>query len=174
MNNNNITSKSIIELCNNNIITIIKKNQKTRSNYNYFISPNLSIPLYNSKVLISTQDYIVLEFDKINNFNLYLMLKTIDKYIINYLKECFTIDEKITIYSLYSDTETHFTIRCSLPNYNYKYSIKYYNSENNQIPFKLPKKDSIIPKLSFDIRNLWHSNNRIGYNLQLKLLSDNS
>jgi hypothetical protein len=168
----NLNSSVIKELCDNNEITIIRKSQKTTSDFNYFLSPNLTVNLYGGRVMIITKDYIVLEFSKLEKEGLYIMLKTIDKYIINYLKECFSISEKNTIYSLYSETDAYFTLRISLPNYKYKYSIKCYDKNDNQIPFKLPIVNEIIKESILDIRNLWNSNNRIGYNLQLKIVKN--
>lgn len=164
----NLNSEVIKELCNNNEITIIRKTQKTSGNYNYFLSPNLSIDLYGGKAMIITSDYIVLEFSKVEKPALYYMLKTVDKYILNYLKECFSISDKNTIYSLYSETDLLFTLRISLPHYKYKYSIKCFDHSDNQIPFRLPNTGAILTECVLDIRNLWNSNNRIGYNLQLK------
>lgn len=164
----NLNSEIIKQLCNNNEISIIRKSQKNLGDYNYFVSPNLTINLYGAKVIIVTRDYIVLQFSKIEKITLLSMLRTIDNYIIKYLKECFFIQPTTTIYSLFSETDTHFTLRISLPHYKYKYSIKCYNDDNNQIPFTLPYVQSILSESFIDIRNLWSSNNRIGYNLQLK------
>jgi hypothetical protein len=72
------------------------------------------------------------------------------------------------IYSVVSEQENTFTIRCSLPNYKGYYNIVYELDE--VLPFKLPRKGNIIETARVDIRNLWKNNGVLGFNLELKYM----
>lgn len=170
-----INSKILNELVSEQKLAILKKPQKKAGNINYFITPSLCLELYNAKVVFSTPSYIVFEFDKVQHVNLLSMLQSIDKQLQYYLRTSFHIDnEQVQIHQIYFDKESTFTIRCSLPSFGRHPSIKYlvYADVNGEdCPFKVPRNNIILTKISVDIRNFWESQSRIGYNLELKRVS---
>jgi hypothetical protein len=166
-----LTSAVIRELCSNGGITIIQKSQKNSGDYNYYITPNLSLKLYGGKVLISDPKYLVLQFDRYTNINLLNLLRNTTSNISEYLKNCINIDTKL-IYPMFNEQENTFTIRVYLPHVRYKYSIEtnILSEEKNMQPFTRPRVGMILREARVEIRNLWQNKGRIGFNLELKYL----
>ena len=143
----------------------MKKYQKDNDNINYYIKPNLSLILYKPKVMIINSKYIVLEFDKAKSIGLLSLLNFINFGFKKRINEI-SVGEK-TFYGLYSDLNDTFTIRCSLPNKNGRYHIKYTDNDE-EIQFRLPNKNIILDKVIIDIRNMWERDEKIAFNLELK------
>lgn len=161
-----LNSQILLELNKNKSLKLDKKYQKNSSNYNFFINPNISIKLYNSKVVDISNNHIVFEYDKKNYLNLFILLKNINENILNLYKKSDSYEDK-TIYNLYIDKEDTFTIRCYLPHFKLKYFINHFENET-QKSFNLPRKGCIYDEVIIDIRNLWVKDNKVGFNLELK------
>ena len=148
-------------------LNLLKKHQSDKVSCNYYINPNVSVKIYNPKVLISQDKYMVFEFDKRTSIGLYSLLKMINEEL-QKLLITENINEETTFYDIFSEIDDDkYTIRCSLPKTRYKYNIKYlYNEE--EVSFSLPKKGCIFNEIIIDIRNIWKKDNKIGYNLELK------
>lgn len=160
--------KTIIE---NNYIKIIKKAQKTKNASNYYISPNLRIKLYNCKLMIANANYFVLIFDKKDNMSLLLMLRSIDNMLYNYIKSNYYISNNKIKYSIHSETDEIFTIRCTLPHYKNKYFITCDFEEEKNVKFTIPKTYKILKSIHIELRNLWETPEKIGYNTEVKYIN---
>lgn len=162
-----VNSELLTDLLKNNTITILKKRQKDSNDSNYYFTPNIGLNLWNAKIMFINSKFLVLEFNKIDHINLLTLLRYVDSSLQKLLKsknsELFNVD----IYSIMSETEDKFTIRCYLPNYRGKYLIKYYVNDSDEL-FKLPKLNSIIDNCVIEIRNVWGKNNKYGFNIELK------
>lgn len=170
-----ITQELLNLLEKNDEIKIIKKEQTgSIVGLNYFISPKLSIKLYKPKVLFVNSKTIIFEMSKINT-GLLGLLRRCDQIITDKIKtqndEFLDLDKKIK-YGIFYENELNNTIclRCYLPAFKTKYLIKYIE-ERQEIPFKLPRSSSIIDEVIIDIKNVWVSGNKIGYNLELKIIN---
>lgn len=161
------SSNDLFELIQTRTLSIIKKSQKAQSAYNYYFNPSIQFEVYNSKVIICNSNYMVFEFDKYKHSSLYKMLQSINQQLYNYLKNSYTFNAE-TIYNIFSETDNTFTLRCYLPHVGRKYLIQcmFYNQD---VPFKLPNPNYIFESITIDIKNIWESNNRIGFNLELKV-----
>jgi hypothetical protein len=165
-----LTSEIIRDLTDQCVITIIKKRQKDSSdskpNFNYFITPNLRINLFNAKLLVSNPKFIVLQFDRYRDLSLLSLLKTVNTRIIDYLNRCYPVDCP-NIYSLYSEQENTFTLRCYLPQVRSKYLISY-EVDGEDCKYVTPRQSSIIDCVGIEIRNIWESGGKMGFNLEVK------
>lgn len=172
MSNLIISSEILKKFHEDKSLKLIKRKQKNIDNYNYYITPNLSIELFNPKVFIVTHKYIVFEYKKHEVLNLFSLLQSTNNTILNLLK-IYTQTELKTTYNLYSIVDDTITIRCSLPQKNNKYlidNIDMYTFEKRQ--FYLPKKGININSVIIDIRNIWETDDKIGYNLELKSIKN--
>jgi len=160
-------TQTLIDLVQSGELKVLKKRQKVAENVNYYFNPNLSIKLFDAKAMIVTQKHIVLEFDKVKHFGLLQFLRSINNILINFVKskDCDLFDK--SIYSLMSELENTFTIRCHLPNYKGKYFIESSMSGQKQI-FKLPRLNCKIDIATIEIRNIWGQDNKYGFNIELK------
>lgn len=156
------SSETLNELFESREVNVIRKSQKTEG-FNYYFSPILIMKLYNPKVLIVNQKYIVFQFKKYENLSLLNMLRNFSVKLLDFVKRFYLIDAK-NVYNIASEQEDVFTIRCSLPSFN-KIDCRFYG-EN--VKFQLPKTQVHIDKVSVIIKNLWESKDRIGYNIELK------
>lgn len=160
----------------NDEIKIIKKEQTgSMVGLNYFISPKLSIKLYKPKVIFVNPKTITFEMSKINT-GLLGLLRRCDQIITDKIKtqdheDSLDLDKKIK-YGIFYENESNNTIclRCYLPAFKTKYLIKYIE-EREEVPFKLPRSNSVIDEVIIDIKNVWVSGNKIGYNLELKIVN---
>jgi len=148
-------------------ISIIQKRQKV-SGYNYFLSPNIGFQLYGAKVLSSDPNYLVLGFDIAGHASLFSLLKYVDDKIKDYLKTSYIIESTV-FHNLYKhlDTERTFSIRCYLPHLGNRYFTEC-TSDGKRVGFNIPRKFATIDSAYVEIRNVWESNNRLGYNIELK------
>ena len=153
-------------------ITILKRSQKVALNHNYYFSPNMALYLYNPKVTFINPKFIVFEFDKRTHLNLLLLIKRLDDTLQNQLKKKFSELFDKEIYNIVSETETHFTLRCFLPTVRNKYNIICKGDVDNMV-FKLPRLDCIFKDIMVEIKNVWQTGNKIGYNIELKSVNYN-
>lgn len=153
----------------NDVLTLFKKNQKNSNNINYFFSNSISINLYKCNVSYRDAKHITLQFDKIINSSLFNMLSNFHEILSELLIKKFGINENKKFYPIIYETEnsSKFSIQCYLPqNYN-KYFIEC-TFDNNECSFKLPHKNSELNFVNVEIRNIWESNNKLGYNIEIK------
>lgn len=159
-------TQQIQESIDNNELYILKKYQKNGNNINYFFTPAIEIKLYKGIVVYRDQKNITLQFDKILNKSLYNMLLNIHEKLSSLLLSKFEINTDKKFYTMISETDTKFSIKCYLPqNYN-KYFIKC-SFENLECSFRLPHLKSDLNSVSIKIRNIWETNEKIGYNIEI-------
>lgn len=163
----NVTTEYLKELIENNVLKIMKRTQKNKENSNYYISPNLKIKLYNCKLMIVTPTYFVLSFDKFKNTTLLNLLRNVDNLLFKYIKSNYYIRDKIK-YPIHSETDDIFTIRCSLPKLKNRYFITCDFEDQKNVPFTLPRTNIILKEISVEIRNIWETPDKIGYNIEVK------
>lgn len=169
MSNFIITTELLKTLNETQSLSLIKRKQRNIENYNYYITPNLSFELFNPKVMFITPKFIVFEYKKHEILNLFALLKLTNEMIKNKLKNYTRLDLK-NVYDLYSVTDDTLTIRCSLPQKNNKYLIKNIDMYTNETRvFTLPRKGILLNSVIIDIRNIWEIDDKIGFNLELKL-----
>lgn len=167
-----ITSEVLSKLIADKNISIIKKSQKTSDYYNYFITPTLTIRLFNPMIIVSNPKYFVLSFEKSNNLVLLSMLKNIHEKLMFFIKSNYYIrDGNKLKHPIHVESEEYFTIRCSLPHFNNKYFIKCDFEDEKNVKFTLPRQKIKVKSIHLDIRNIWETNNKIGYNLEVKYIN---
>ena len=166
-----INSEVLSELINSEQLKIVKKRQQHSDNFNYYFSPSIGLNLWKPKVMIINPKFIVLEFNKIEHMSLLILLRDINKKLQKLVKnknsELFNTD----IYNIMSEIDNDkFTIRCYLPNFKGKHLIKYYVDKNEEM-FKLPRVNTVIDNCIIEIRNIWKTNDKSGFNIELKSIS---
>ncbi len=165
-----VTSEIIRDLCSSNRITIIQKRQKNTGDYNFYITPNLSLQLYGGKVIITDPKFLVVQFEKSTHITLLSLLRTTSECITDYLKSCIELDIE-NVYPLFSEQDNTFTIRVYLPHVRNKYFIETKSANENEIiQFTRPRIGTVLKELRVDIRNLWQNKQRLGFNLELKYI----
>jgi hypothetical protein len=164
-----LTTDILKKLFEENVLKIIKKQQKNTHYYNYYFSENIGIKLYQCKVLFSNENYIVFEFDKYKNLPLLQLLRNIHNMMMTRLKSMNNYSNDIIIYEPYSETEENFTIRCNILHVKNKYFIECLLGEM-KIPFNIPKKGVVLDTVVIEFKNIWENANRIAYNMEIKKL----
>lgn len=162
-----LNSEVLSELINNNNINILKKNQKDSNNSNYYFNPSMGLNLWRSKVIFTNPKFIVLQFKIVDNINLLTLLRNIDTRLQRLLKSKYSELFNVDIYSIMSERDDIFTIRCHLPNYKGKYFIKN-ETDNGDSVFKLPLLNATIDHCMIEIRNVWQTDKKYGFNVELK------
>lgn len=163
-----LTSDILNELITSKKLKIIKKTQKISENSNYYFTPSLGINLYKPKITFIKSNFIVLEFDKYEFYNLLKLLQNINDKLQNKLKNEYSELFNQDIYNIISEQENTFTLRCHLPNKNGKYFIK---CNESTIGFKLPKVNSYLDSALVEIRNVWCYDSKYGFNIELKSIN---
>jgi len=162
-----ITADVLRQMISNGNVSIIKKNQKGVDSYNYYFTPNLGLELYNVVVIATNPKYLVFRFDKRTHLSLLMMLKSINEQLKDYLSRSYIIDTEHTFYDISSEQPETFTLRCSLPQTRGRYGINCL-FENQNVRFNLPRNGAMYSKVTLEIRNVWETNKKLGYNLELK------
>jgi len=166
-----INSEVLSELINSEQLKVLKKRQQNSDNFNYYFSPSIGLNLWRSKVMIVNPKFIVFEFNKIEHMNLLILLRDIDNKLQRLVKSKNSELFNTSIYKLMSEIDNDkFTIRCYLPNFKGKHLIKCYVDNNEEI-FKLPRVNTIIDNCVIEIRNIWKTNDKSGFNIELKSTS---
>jgi hypothetical protein len=147
----------------------IFKCSKSGNFKNYFISPNISIKLYNAKVTWVNDNNVSLSFRKygkienneiIDNGNYMVFLRNLNEKLLDIYK-------RYKEYYGHTDCETKpqlfyekdncdfFYIKCTIPKVKYNNSKPVLNTEYNSV--------------TLDIRNIWENNlGKVGFKLELK------
>jgi hypothetical protein len=164
------SSDSLKNLIESGRLSIVRKPQKAIGSFNYFFTPTLSLTLYNPKVMLSNNKFIVLEFDRYRQLSLFTMLKSVHNQLTCYLKRSYVVDCD-NCYGIASENESTFTVRCSLPQSGGRYRIQ---CETNGVEskFQVPRSGLSLEKVNVEIRNVWYSDSRLGYNLEVKGVSE--
>ena len=148
-------------------LVVFRKRQKNIENSNFYFTPNIGMKLYSAEIMIITPKYVVFKFDKVKDLNLLMLFRNVNDFLHRKIKNHFGDFFSKNIYQMVSENEDNFTLRCSLPNYNSKYHIKYYE-DNEQKIFKLPKINTKYACVTLEIRNVWETDKGVGFNIELK------
>ena len=136
---------------------------------NYFLSPPVIVRLKNPKIVEINQKYIVFKYDESEED----ALKELSNNILNSFKNNILLDDTVQLNPLCT-----YTFRCTLPipwtTYKkkyFKYSFDFYKNEKPYIVTSdninnLKTED--ITKVVIEIKNIWKSNNKYGFNCLLK------
>ena len=72
-----LNSTVLNELIDNDVLKVLKKNQKIQGNCNYYFNPNIGFKLYGAKVRYVDKKSMVFEFDKYKCSSLLVLLNYI-------------------------------------------------------------------------------------------------
>lgn len=156
------------EILSNLKVSILKRSQKIACNHNYYFSPNMAMHLYNAKVVFINPKFIVFEFDKRTHLSLLNLMRQLNDILQAELKKNFSELFDKEIYNIVSEKETSFSIRCFLPNVRGKYNIICKDSEEARLVFKLPRLECIFKEITIEIKNVWQTGDKRGFNIELK------
>jgi hypothetical protein len=164
-----INSENLSELK----VGILRRSQKMACNHNYYFTPNIAMHLYNAKVVFIKPTFIVFEFDKSTHLSLLLLMRRLNDKLQMELKiNCSELFDK-EIYDIVSEKETTFSIRCFLPTIRGKYNIICQDPDENGLVFKLPRLDCIFKEITIEIKNVWQTGDKRGFNIELKSVNYN-
>jgi hypothetical protein len=138
--------------------------QKTK---NYYISPTISLKLFNPKVswIDPYKKNISFIFPKYDNLSLLNFLKYVQQRLIQLYNKVSPNPQNVA--SIYYEKGDYFYVKVYLPNTNNKYNItSSFNGEEEQ--FKIPRVGITYNSIIIDIRNIWEKDNAAGINLELK------
>lgn len=156
-----LNTQVLKDLMERNALNVVRKTQKNSANdVNFFFSPSIGLELYNPQVSFVDLKTVVLTFCKGKDINLLIMLRYINKTLLSFLNP----SEHQKVYDIFTESDSTFSLRCYLPSFKGKYSIKFYEDADEK-RFKFPRLNSTLPYVLLDIKNIWCSNNRYGYNL---------
>lgn len=179
-----LTIDILKQIIDNQELKVITKRQPKTNNYNYYLTPNIGVCLYNPKIIVVDPKYLVLQFNKSENINLLNLLRYTSESIFKYVKKSNYIVQTTKFYHIESEQETTFSIRCHLPHVKNKYFIKVELSSgvshkgsqnfggNEESKFWLPPKNSSYDSVILEIRNMWLNNEKVGFNLELKSIKN--
>lgn len=163
-----LNSEILNNLHKTNSIILSKKFQKKLNGINYFFCPTIGIKLYNPQVswIDPLQNNLSFCFNKWENMTLLKLLQSIHETLsIIYDKSAY--NEAKPLASFFFEKDDKFYIRTYLPKVKGHFGIKsLFNGDNDK--FNIPRKDCIYNYIIIDFRNIWESNNRAGYNIELK------
>jgi hypothetical protein len=163
-----LSSTNILyEKIKNDELDIIRRNQKTKDDYNYYFNPSLYFKLYNARVKYVTNTYIILEFDYAKNINLLSFLGTCSSLLQEFVVKKFP-DDYSSFYKMHVEDlkKYKFSVRASFKKIGSKFATVF-REEHTEVPFRLPKINSQIDYCEINIKNLWKNSGRLGYNLEL-------
>lgn len=159
-----MNAESLREAITTKELAFFKTNQKNSNNINYFFTPTISINLYKCKVIYRTNKNITIQFDKILNKSLYLMLSSMHNQLSAFVN--INTDNK-KFYPIVYETDTKFSIQCYLPHKIDKYFISC-TFDKEECAFTLPNINSYLDMVNIEIRNIWETKDKIGYNIEIK------
>lgn len=158
-----LNSEILNNMVKDDVLKILKKNQKVVGNSNYYFHPSIGINLYKPKVKFLDKKFIVFEFEKYSNIGLLELLRYINTVLQNNTKNKFSELFDKDIYNLFNEDDETFTIRCHLPNYNGKYAIG-----TDYGRFNLPRIGCCYDMTVIEFRNIWKNGEKYGFNIELK------
>lgn len=163
-------SETIIELKKNKNLKFQKKAQKIVTNTSYYIFPKLKIKLFSPQVIFVDKKYLVLSFNKEKNASLLNLLKTLNETVYSELENQIVLNKNKQNYSIVGENEMYFTLRCSLPHFKNKYFITCNFEGQENVPFTFPRKNVFLKCIYLDVRNIWETSEKRGYNLEIKFI----
>jgi hypothetical protein len=158
-----LSSNVLTEIVNNTGINIQRKLVKGTSNY--YFTPNMGVKLYNAQVSEVNPKYIVFKYKLIEATTLHTLLSFINstfKASVNHL-----VKKGKPFYNLFNSSDDYFYIRCHLP-YKYGRYFTSYTVDGVDTPFKLPRPGLVYSQVVFEIRNVWETTEKAGFNLEVK------
>jgi hypothetical protein len=166
-----LNTKNISILEETGELCIIKYTSKNNFN-NYFFGPNISIQLWSPKVSWMDNNSLSFQFEKNDNLNMLTLLRDINTKLISLYsayKESRGHQELQTKPCIFFEKDTHFYIKCNLPNSNGRYHI----TCKDDSKFVKPRLGQVYQIAVLDIRNIWEmiGQNKIGFRLELKHVS---
>ena len=162
-----LSTNTLQEIIGKGFLSVVRKSQK-ETGFNYFLTPNVGIKLLYPKVIESNSNFIVLQFEKKTSLTLLMLLKNIHSQLIQYIETSYMLGAS-TKYEIFQEQQDTFSIRCYLPHFKTKYHIETYLNEE-KIQFNIPKKNVILESVYVDLRNVWEKNDKLGYNLEVKIV----
>ena len=156
-------------------LKVTKKPQKVPGNYNYYFTSEsniLELTLYNPKVIFVKSTFIVLEFTKKESLSLLNKLRSMDIMFKNLVISS-SSNSEINWYPMHSEQEETFSIRLHLPQIRNSYKIDYYitepsTNETVKYAFTLPRVSAKYNKAVVNVKNVWETSGKFGYNIELK------
>lgn len=161
-----ILNSQVIEFMN---ITLNTKFMRNDNGKNYFFSPTISLKLFNAKVswIDTSKKNLSFSFNKYENLTLLNMLKNINTKLTDIYNN--KSDEPVVISPFFYEKDELFYIRVYLPSLKGNFHIEsIFNGEKEN--FNIPRLNCVYNNVIIDIRNIWESNVRSGFNLELKIV----
>jgi hypothetical protein len=158
-----LSSSTLTDIVNTTGIGVQRKT--VRGTTNYYFSPNMGLKLFKAQVYEATPKHIVFKYDIVNSSSLHSLLSYVNSTFKASVEP--QIQKGKPFYDLFNFNGKHIYIRCHLPS---KYGQIFVSSfsDDNEIPFKLPRPGAIFEEVLFDIRNVWETKEKAGFNLELK------
>lgn len=156
----------LYELIQTNQLKPIRRSQKNVG-YNYFFTQNLPLTLFNPKIISIKDTYIVLQFEKRDSLELLKMLRNISESLYELIRSNWNMTSTSTYYPIHSEQETTFSIRCSL-NRSKCTSV----FDNEVVNFSLPRVGVTLKAVTAEIKNIWESGSKLGFNIELKSIEN--
>lgn len=160
-----LNCETLDEMISSDSLKIIKRSQTNVNNFNYYFNPNIGINLYNPEVKFVDKKFIVFSFEKYKHMSLLKLLVYIDTTLKSKTKRKFSELFDKDIYSIFSENENEFMIRCYLPSYNGKYKVQ---TETENVRFNLPRLGCVYDTAKIEFRNIWKNGDKYGFNIELK------
>lgn len=158
-----LNSEILNDMIKDDVLKILKKNQKVAGNCNYYFNPSIGIKIYKPKVKFLDKKFMVFEFEKYSNMGLLGLLRCVNTILKKQTKTKFSELFDKDIYDLFNEDDEKFMIRCYLPNYNGKYAI-----ETDYGKFNLPRIGCCYDMAVIEFRNIWKNVEKYGFNIELK------
>lgn len=163
-----LNSEILNNLYNTKSLVLSKKFQKNSAGINYFFCPTIGLKLYNPQVswVDASNKNLSFSFNKWENITLLKLLVYIHDTLTEIYNDSAYNGPKI-LAPFFFEKDDKFYIRTYLPKVKGHFGIKSVFNEI-QDKFNIPRKDCIYNYIIIDFRNIWESDNRAGYNIELK------
>lgn len=161
-----LNGETLNKLYNTNSLILSKKWQK--KTLNYYFCPTIGLKLYNPQVswIDPSKKNISFMFNKWENTSLLKLLQFIHDTLTTIYNDS-AYSTPSTLAPFFYEKDDKFYIRTYLPQVKGHYGIKS-TFDNITGPFYIPRKDCTYNSIIIDFRNIWESDNRAGYNIELK------
>ena len=163
-----LNGETLNKLYNTNSLILSTKHQKKTDGINYFFCPTIGLKLYNPQVswVDPSKKNLSFSFNKWENSSLLKLL--------NFIHDTLTTIYNNNAYNgakvlapFFFEKDDRFYIRTYLPSVKGHFGIKSIFNDIQE-PFNIPRKDCVYNSIIIEFRNIWESDNRAGYNIELK------